>query len=206
VGTRDRRVDAYIAKSAPFARPILTRVREIVHATCPDVEETIKWGFPTFLYHGMLCGMAAFQQHASLGFWKSKLVLDGKGRPADESMGQFGRMTKASDLPPRATLAGYIRTAMKLNEQGISVPRRKPATPRPAPRTPRDLAAALAKNARARAAFQAFPPSHKREYVEWLLEAKRVETRRARLATAVAWIAAGKARNWKYEKRPGKAR
>jgi uncharacterized protein YdeI (YjbR/CyaY-like superfamily) len=199
-------VDVYIAKSAPFAQPILTRIRDTVHATCPDVEEAIKWGLPTFMYHGMLCGMAAFKEHASLGFWKSALILDRTGRRADESMGQFGRMTKVGDLPPRATLAGYIRTAMRLNEQGVSVPRRKPAAPRPAPRMPRDLAAALAKNARARAAFQAFPPGHKREYVEWLTEAKREETRRARLATAVAWIAEGKPRNWKYARRPARAR
>lgn len=201
MGTRDRRVDAYIAKSAPFAQPILTRIRDIVHGACPDVEETIKWGFPTFTYHGMLCGMAAFKAHAALGFWKSKLILDRKGRPADESMGQFGRMTKVGDLPPRATLAGYVRTAMTLNEQGVTVPRKRPAAPRPAPRVPRDLALALAKNAKARAAFSAFPPSHKREYVEWLNEARREETRRARLATAVAWIAQGKPRNWKYAKR-----
>jgi len=199
--TTDPRVDAYIAKSAEFARPILRHVREVVHAACPDVEETMKWGFPHFMYEGMLCSMASFKQHCAMGFWKGALIegLDGNG--AAEAMGSFGRIEKLSDLPPRRTLAGYVKQAMKLNEDGVTAPARaKPKTPRPELPVPDALAAALKKNRRALATFEAFPPSHRREYVEWIAEAKGEETRDRRVAQAVEWMAEGKQRNWKYAK------
>ena len=198
MGKRDPRVDAYIAKSPDFARPILTRIRGVVHSACPDTEETLKWGLPTFMHHGMLCGMAAFKQHAALGFWKGSLILDRKGRPADEGMGQFGKLTKVSDLPSKDVLAGYVRKAMKLNEQGVTVPRVR--KPKPALPVPKDLAAALRKNRKARTGFDGFSPSHRREYIEWILEAKGTETRERRIETAIEWMAQGKARNWKYMK------
>jgi uncharacterized protein YdeI (YjbR/CyaY-like superfamily) len=195
VATRDPRVDAYIAKSADFAKPILEHVRALVHKHCPDVEETMKWRTPTFMHHGMLCGVAAFKQHCTLGFWKHKLVV-GHERD-DDAMGQFGRVTSVGDLPPPKILAGYIKKAMQLNEEGVSIPRAR-AKPRPAPGAPEDLAAALKKNKKARAVFEAFSPSAKREYVEWITEAKREDTRAKRVATAVEWMAEGKQRNWKY--------
>ena len=203
MGTRDPRVDAYIAKSADFARPILERIREIVHGACPDVEETIKWGAPTFVYHGMLCGMAAFKNHAGLGFWKSALVVDAKGRRADESWGDGGRIRKLSDLPPRKVLAGFVKKAMALNETGTKLPRslgraRKPLA------MPADFKAALAKDRRALAAFEGMSASHRREYVQWVLDAKQDATRARRIATATGWIARGRSRNWKYERPRGK--
>lgn len=196
--TLDRRIDAYIAKSADFAKPILTYVREVVHAACPDVEETIRWGMPSFTYHGILCHMAAFKEHASLGFWKGSLVLEKKGASDDAGMGNFGRLTSVKDLPPKKILAGYIKKAMKLNQAGIAVAKPK-AKPKPPPKTPPYLAAALRKNKKAAAHYAAFSPSMQREYVEWLTEAKTDATRDRRLETAVAWIADGKRRNWKYE-------
>jgi len=198
--TRDPRVDAYIAKAAPFSRPILKHLRALVHATCPDAVETIKWGMPAFHLDGPLCGMAAFKGHCTFAFWKYSLIPGLATLTEEEAMGQFGRITSLKDLPARRTLVGYLKHAAKLNADGVKVARvRKPA--QPAPKAPADLVAALAKNKKARATFEAFPPGQRREYVEWLAEAKREETRAARLATAVAWMAEGKRRNWKYEKR-----
>jgi uncharacterized protein YdeI (YjbR/CyaY-like superfamily) len=198
---QDRRVDAYIAKSADFAKPILKHLRQLVHATCPKVEETIKWQFPTFIHEGMLCGMAAFKQHCTFGFWKHALILDqspANKEKAEQAMGQLGRITSLSDLPRDRVLIGHIKTAVRLNEQGIKVPRGfKPRRKAPVVAPP-DLAAALKRNQKASETFANFSPSHKREYVEWITEAKRKETRTKRLEITIAWLAEGKSRNWKY--------
>jgi uncharacterized protein YdeI (YjbR/CyaY-like superfamily) len=193
MGRKDPRVDAYIAKSAEFARPILRHLRELVHKGCPEVEETMKWSFPHFSYAGLLCGMAAFKSHCAFGFWKSKLILPEK----PEAMGQFGRITSLPDLPKDSVMLGYVREAARLNETGEKA-ERKPREPKKALPTPPDLAAALKKNAKARATFEDFSPSRKREYVEWITEARTEETRKKRLGTAVEWMAEGKPRNWKY--------
>ena len=196
---RDPRIDAYIEKSADFAKPILSHLREVVHAAVPDVEETLKWSMPAFMYHGILCGMAAFKQHCAFNLWKGSLIVGSDGDR--EAMGQFGRITKVSDLPAKRVLTGYIRQAAALNEGGVKTPKvRKPGLDRkPVPATaPPDLAAALKKNARARATFDGFSPSHKREYIEWVTEAKREETRQRRLGQAIEMLAEGKTRNWKY--------
>ena len=199
MGKREPAVDAYIKKAALFARPILAEIRETVHAACPDVEEAMKWSFPHFVYKGVLCSMASFKQHAALGFWKGELVL-GRGRGAD-AMGHFGRLTKLSDLPSKKALAGYVRKAVELNELGVKQPRAPRKAPPTALKVPAVLSAALAKDREVKAGFDALSPSHKREYVEWITEAKSDETRARRLAQAVAWMAEGKSRNWKYEKR-----
>jgi uncharacterized protein YdeI (YjbR/CyaY-like superfamily) len=197
MGARDRRVDAYIEKSAEFARPILTHLREIVHAACPAVEETMKWSFPHFQYKGMLCSMAAFKEHCAFGFWKGALIVD-RGKVTEQAMGQFGRIVSLSDLPSKKVLSGYIKEAMKLNDEGIKSPTRsKPKEPREIV-VPDDLAAALRANAKAQGTFDAFSPSNKREYIEWITEAKTETTRTKRLTTAIEWMAEGKPRNWKY--------
>ena len=194
----DPRIDAYIAKSADFAQPILRRLRSLVHEACPQVEEDIKWGVPSFGYAGgILCGMAAFKQHASFGFWKHALVL-GEGVP-QTGMGSYGKMTTLHDLPPDRTLLAHIRKAMKLNQDGVKSPAARKSTSKPLPEMPRELAAALKQNKAAQATFDAFPPSCKREYIEWIVEAKREETRAKRLAQTMEWLAEGKRRNWKYE-------
>ncbi len=197
---RDPRIDAYIAKSQEFARPILKQLRAVVHEACPDVEETVKWSFPHFQYRGMLCAMAAFKAHCTFGFWKGRLVVAAAGRGAERAMGQFGRITRIEDLPPRKVIAGYVKAAMKLNDEGVKAPARARPKAKPPVRVPADLVAALRKSAKARAAFDGFPPSHRREYVEWITGAKRPETRARRVATAVAWIAEGKSYNWRYER------
>jgi uncharacterized protein YdeI (YjbR/CyaY-like superfamily) len=200
MSARDPRVDAYIARSAAFAQPILSRLRDLVHEACPEVEETLKWGAPSFMHAGgILCFMAAFKQHASFGFWKHALVL-GEDVPR-EGMGSLGKLTRLDDLPPKKQLLAWIRKAALLNAQGARTPAvRKAGRPKPQPDVPPELAAALAmrKHARARAVFEAFPPGHRREYIEWIAEAKREETRARRLAQALEWMSEGKPRNWKY--------
>ena len=198
MGSRDDRIDAYIANAAEFARPILRHLREVIHAACPEVEETLKWSRPHFLYKGMLCGMSAFNEHCAFGFWKGSLIV-GESARDEPSMGQFGRITGLSDLPSDEVLTCYIFEAMKLNDQGVKSPARsKPKTPKGDVIVPDDMAAALASNEPARATFEGFSPSKKREYVEWLEEAKTQATRTRRLVTAVEWMAEGKSRNWKY--------
>jgi len=193
----DPRVDTYIARQADFARPILEHLRAVVHEACPGVEETLKWGMPTFLSGGaILASMAAFKQHATFGYWKHALVM-GEGVERD-GMGSYGKMTSIKDLPPKKTLAADLKRAVQLNADKVTSPARKSA-PKPPPQAPDDLLAALKKNAQARKAFEAFPPSAQRDYVEWIVEAKREETRAKRLAQAVEWMAEGKRRNWKYE-------
>ena len=195
---RDPRVDAYIARQADFARPILEHLREAVHAACPDCAETLKWSMPTFMYKKeMLGSMAAFKAHATFGFWKGGLVV-GDTSEQKSAMGQFGRLTSVDDLPPRDVLGQLIGKAMALSDAGVKVSR-PVKHPKPDVETPPDLGEALAGNAAARATYDGFPTSAKRDYVDWLIEAKRPETRARRLAQAVEWMAEGKRRNWKYE-------
>lgn len=193
----DRRIDAYIDRQAEFAKPILEHIRKVVHAACPDCEEGMKWSSPHFLYRGeMLAGMAAFKQHATFGFWKGSLVL-GEGEAQVTGMGQFGRLTSVDDLPPRKQLEALVRKAMKLTDEGVKAPRSKH---KKAPFTvPDDLRAAIDRNKAAASTFEGFPPSCRREYVEWVTQAKRDETRQRRIAQAIEWMAEGKKRNWKYE-------
>ena len=194
----DPRIDAYIVKSAGFAQPILNHLRELVHRGCPEVEETLKWSRPSFVYKGLMCGMAAFKQHATFGFWKHELVTGRTGEK--EGMGQFGRITSLKDLPAEKVLLGYIRKAVTLNEAAIKAP--APARAKPGEKrelvVPDYFVAALKKNKTAQANFEKFSYSHKKEYVEWLTGAKREDTRQKRLQTALAWIAEGKSQNWKY--------
>jgi uncharacterized protein YdeI (YjbR/CyaY-like superfamily) len=200
MGKKDPRVDAYIAKSPDFARPILTYLREVIHEGCPDVVETIKWSTPTFDHQGIGAGIAAFKQHCTLGFWKAPLLkLDGKpvSREMQSGAGQFGKLTSIKDLPARSKLVKLVKDAAKLNESGVTMPRAPRGAAKPV-QVPADLTKALHKNGKARAVFEAFPPSHKREYVQWIVEAKTDETRQRRLDQAVEWIAQGKQRNWKY--------
>jgi uncharacterized protein YdeI (YjbR/CyaY-like superfamily) len=200
MGEKDARVDAYIVKSPDFARPILAYLRAVVHEGCPDLSETMKWSTPTFDYHGILCSMAAFKQHCVFGFWKAPLLtLDGKPlvKTMESAAGQFGKLSAITDLPAKSKLLKLVKDAARLNESGVTVERAPRAAAKPV-QVPSDLTRALQKNARARAAFAAFSPSHRREYVEWLVEAKTAETRKRRLDTAIGWIGEGKPRNWKY--------
>ncbi len=183
---KDPRVDAYIKKAAPFAQPILRHIRTVVHEACPDVEETIKWSVPAFDYKGPYCGMAAFRAHVRFIFWKVP-------SPAK------GHITSIDDLPPVTTLVRVLKAAAVLNDKGVKKARTPKAAKAPLA-TPADLKAALAKNKKALATFNGFPPGQRREYVEWVTEAKQAATRARRVATAVEWMAEGKRRNWKYER------
>lgn len=196
--TADPRIDAYVDKAAPFARPILSHLRELVAKACPEAEETLKWSSPAWTYRGsILCTMAAFKAHASFNFWRGAEVT-GERAEAKEGMGQFGRLTTVGDLPDDAAMAALIRKAAALIDTSEKTPR-KLKHPKETLETPDDLARALAASPAAQAVFDGFPPGQRREYVAWITEAKRAETRSKRLAQAVEWIGEGKRRNWKYE-------
>jgi hypothetical protein len=210
MGTRDPRVDAYLAASADFARPILAHLRDVVHAAVPEVVETIKWGMPAFEHHGMLAGMAAFKQHCAFNVWKADDLAPAGVPHGEGGMGQLGRVSALADLPPDARLMEWLRAAAARNAARAAAPKggraggvARTARPRaavPVESSP-DLARALDRDEAARSAFDRLPPSHRREYVEWIVEAKRPETRERRVAQALEWLAEGKSRNWKYETR-----
>jgi uncharacterized protein YdeI (YjbR/CyaY-like superfamily) len=205
MASTDPRIDAYIAKSADFARPVLEHLRKLVHKACPGVDEAIKWSMPFFDFNGApLCNMSGFKQHCAFGFWNASLLKDPEGilHVRDKnSMGHLDRITSLKDLPSDKTLIAYIKEAAVLNEKGIKKPSRTSAVPKAALPVPAALASALKKNKKAGAAFEAFAPSHRREYIEWITEAKTEETRDKRIATTLEWLAEGKSRNWKYQKK-----
>jgi len=203
---KDPRIDAYIAKSQPFAQPILKKLRTLIHEGCPEVQETIKWGMPSFDYKGAFCSMAAFKQHGVFGFWKGSLIKDKhnfiqkRANQGGEAMGNMGRITSLKDLPPDAVIIDYVKQAKKLNDDGVKLPSRTKKE-KPPVVVPDYFTAALKRSKKAFVNFEAFPPSHKREYVEWITEAKTEETRERRMGIALEWIAEGKGRNWKYERK-----
>lgn len=197
-------VDAYIAKSPDFAKPILAHVRKLMHKGCPRIEESIKWGVPAFEREGIVAMMAAFRKHVAFGFWSERLVREKLGAdadrmfPKDAKPGMGGRRYLArAELPADAVILRAVRAAVALNEAGE---RPKRALKRkPSPKAPPYLVAALKKNAKARATYARFTPAQRREYVDWLREAKQAATRERRLAQTIEWLAAGRQRNWKYQ-------
>ena len=205
MGKKDARIDAYIAKSADFAKPVLSHLRELVHSACPDVEEGWKWSFPHFMYKGeILCSMAAFKEHCAFGFWKASLmentdkVLEIKDR---EAMGHLGRITSVKDLHKEAVLKKYVKAAMKLTDEGAKLPPKNKATEKQKQqlKTPDYFVKALKKNKAAEKVFNEFAYSKKKDYIEWFEEAKTDTTREKRVAQALEWLAEGKPRHWKYQ-------
>lgn len=199
---RDPRIDAKIKSAPEFARPILAHIRDLAHKGCPEAEETVKWGMPFFIYHGSpLMHMAAFKAHVVLGFWLGRLLMGDKA--SEEAMGQFGRITSLKDLPADKAILRCIKQAMALTDQGVKNPARGSegrAKPKPPAKLPAFLQAAFRGDAAA-AGFKGLPPGKQREYIDWLAEAKTDATREKRLAQALEWMADGKGRNWKYEKK-----
>ena len=197
MASKDLRVDVYIAKSAAFATPILSHLRKLVHANCPDATETIKWGMPFFEYKSRIfSNMAAFKAHCAFGFWNGALLkIDSK---LDKAMGQFGRITSLADLPGEKEIARIIKAAMKLHDEGAKSPSRAKPAEKKELVVPDYFLAAVKKNKKALATFEAFTPAKQKEYVEWITEAKTEATRDKRLTQAVEWMAEGKVRNWKY--------
>lgn len=198
MGAKDPRIDAYIAKSADFAKPILTHLRKLVHANCPDVSETIKWSMPHFDYKGgIFCNMAAFKQHCAFGFWLGDLLK--VDTSLEKAMGDFGRISALDDLPADKDIAKLIKAAMKLHDAGAKPPAREKPAEKKELDVPTAFMAAVRKNKKALATFEGFPYSKKKEYVEWFTEAKTDATREKRLVQAIEWMAEGKSRNWKYQ-------
>jgi uncharacterized protein YdeI (YjbR/CyaY-like superfamily) len=203
MANKNPKVDAYIAKSAPFAQPILQHLRKLLHEACPNIEENIKWSMPVFDYHGIMCNMAAFKQHCSFGFWKASVMKDAdilQSKENREGMGHLGKITSLKDLPSDKKIISWIKEAMKLNETSVKVPKDKPKQARLPVENPEWLVKEIKKNKKAWGHFQAFPASGKKEYVEWITEAKTEATKQKRLEQALAWMEEGKPRNWKYMK------
>jgi len=200
---KDPRVDAYIKDAGNFAQPILHHLRNLVHAACPKVEETIKWGFPNFEYKGLLCNMAAFKQHCAFGFWKTKLMKDAKDMMGQNAygMGHLGKIKSLSDLPPGKKIKQWVCEAMKLNDDDVKLPERKSRKPATPLEIPPMLRKALFINKAAAARFSNFSVSQRKEYIEWINEAKTEETLQKRIATTIEWVSQGKTRNWKYERK-----
>ncbi|MBI3502152.1 MAG: YdeI/OmpD-associated family protein [Bacteroidetes bacterium] len=200
---KDKRIDAYIEKAQPFAQPILKKLRELIHKGNPEVQETIKWGMPSFDYKGPFCSFAAFKQHAVFGFWKYKLIKDPHGylgeifNKGGASMGNLGRMTNISNIPPDKYVIDFVKQAKKLNDEGVKLPA-KPKKPKAKLIVPGYFTNAVKKNKKALSVFENFSYSNKKEYVNWIAEAKTEVTRNERLKTAVQWLSGGKVRNWKY--------
>ncbi|MGA9406397.1 MAG: YdeI/OmpD-associated family protein [Bacteroidota bacterium] len=204
MGKRDNRIDAYIAKSADFAKPILNHLRQLVHEGCPDAEETIKWGFPHFEFRGLLCSMASFNHHCAFGFWKASLMSDSRkllSRVGNTAMGNFGQLKLLSDLPPDKTILNYIKEASRLNDEGSKVLSGSKPAEKKSLKVPACFTKALIKNRKALQTFERFSYSNKKDYVEWVVEAKTEETKNKRLATSIEWLVEGKIRNWKYLKK-----
>jgi hypothetical protein len=197
MASRDPRVDAYIKKAAPFAQPILVRLRDVVHRACPDVVEGTKWSSPHFEYKGIFCSMAAFKEHCMFGFWKHALLMEQLPAARKKALGQLDRLASVDDLPSDADLTAIIKAGATLNDEGVKVVRAR-KNPKPPLKPPAYFLMAVKKNKTALATYDAFSPSNKRDYVEWVTEAKTEETRDRRLAQSVAWMAEGKIRNWKY--------
>lgn len=198
----DSRVDAYIAKSAEFAKPILEHIRDVVHEASPLIGETMKWSMPFFEYKGPVCQMAAFKQHCALGFWRSSLIKDPYGNlkgTEDEAHSNFGRLTSVDQLPYKQILIDYVLQGIELNEMGVKAHPKKPATERTALVVPDYFTELLTNHLRAKEVFDAFSYSNKKEYVEWFTEAKTEATRQKRLDTAIEWLTEGKTRMWKYK-------
>ena len=202
MGKKDKRVDEYISKSADFAKPILTHLRDLVHDACPAIEETIKWGFPHFDYKGMLCSMASFKQHCAFGFWKTALMKDAKEMIGknEYAMGHLGKITSLKDLPPDKKIKAWVKEAVKLNDDKVKLPEKKTVTKKEI-EIPDAFQKALNKNKSAATTFKNLSPSHRYEYLEWITEAKTEETRDKRIATTIEWLTEGKSRNWKYVKK-----
>lgn len=202
--TKDPRIDLYIYNAADFARPILLHLRELVHVACPEVRETIKWSFASFDYKGPMCSMASFKQHCAFGFWKASLMKDKtltKNAESESAMGHYGKITSLKDLPSDKKIIAHIKEAMMLNEKGIKLPPKKVTTAKKEVVVPDYFLKQLKKNKKAFATFENFSPSHKREYIEWITEAKTDETKNRRMETAIEWMSVGKSRNWKYMKK-----
>ena len=196
----DPRIDAYIEKSKDFAKPILIHLRSLVHDACPDVTETMKWSFPHFDYKGMFCSMASFKEHCAFGFWKHSLMDDAALPSEKTAMGSFGRIKSVSDLPDDKTMKMLIAKAVRLNDEGVKIVKAKSSAGKKELVVPQSLLEALARDDAAAETFNNFPYSKKKDYVEWINEAKAVTTREKRVGIAIEWLAEGKSRNWKYEK------
>jgi uncharacterized protein YdeI (YjbR/CyaY-like superfamily) len=199
----DSRIDDYIKKSAEFAQPILSHFRKLVHECCPDINETIKWGFPCFEFKGMVCSMTSFKAHCNFNFWKGQELSDKHGvliPVGNTDMMSFDKIKSINDLPDDTIIKDLITQAIELNKKGGDKAQKTKATPKEI-EVPKFILDALKSNTQAEETFHRFSYSHKKEYVEWICEAKKEDTKAKRIETMLEWLTEGKSRNWKYEKK-----
>ena len=203
MANKDERVDANIEKSQAFAKPILNHLRELIHKACPEIQETMKWSFPHFDLNGTVCSMAGFKEHCAFGFWKASIMSDPDkilDINRENAMGHLGQIKSLKDLPSDKILMAYVKHAAQLNKDGVKLPSKVKNTEKKELVVPDYFSDALKKNKKALNVFNEFPYSHKKEYLEWIIEAKTEDTRNKRMATALEWITDGKSRHWKYKK------
>lgn len=205
MGAKDKKVDDYIAKRPDFAKPILNHLRELFHKAHPAFEEKIKWGVPSFDHKGIVANMAAFKEHCALVFWKASLMKDPHkifAKEGKSGMGHLGKIKSLKDLPSDKILIQYIKEAVNLNENGIKLPSKKEnKKDLEIPSYFKSALKSLPDGKKAWEIFENFSYSNKKEYIDWLNDAKTESTRKKRLETAVKWISEGKIRNWKYVKK-----
>jgi len=198
MGKKDPKIDAYIARSADFAKPILKHIRNLIHKGCPEVAEKIKWSFPNFEYKGIFCNMAAFKAHCTFGFWQGALIKDNHGvLTSGEAMGHFGKITSLKDLPSDKIILDYIHQAVRLKDEGIKNPKKTVKRLKEV-RVPSEILKIIRANKKAFSVLENFSNSNKKDYIEWIEEAKTETTREKRISTMMEWLQEGKPRNWKY--------
>ncbi|REJ81923.1 MAG: hypothetical protein DWQ44_13480 [Bacteroidetes bacterium] len=199
----DKRIDAYIEKAKPFAQPVLNHIRKLVHKADPEIEETIKWGMPHFVHDGIVCSMASFKEHCVFVLWKGDLISDVKNsanKSGEKGMGQFGRIRSLKDLPSDSTMIKWIKEGVRLNKEGVPIKKTSPAEAIKKNEVPGYMLKEIKKSKKALKVFNEFPPSHKKEYIEWITDAKTDATREKRMTQMMEWLEEGKSKNWKYMK------
>lgn len=195
--SKNKKVDDYILQSQDFAKPILTHLRKLIQIACPQVEESIKWGHPHFEYKGLLCNVAAFNRHCAFGFWKAALMKDAEllTKNNNDAMGHSGKLKSISDLPKDKIIIARVKEAVLLNEQGVHLPAKKHSEKNPEIKVPLLLKNELIKNKEVDQKFNSLSPSHKKEYIEWIEDAKKEETKFKRIASTIKWVMEGKSTN-----------
>ncbi|MEO9802317.1 MAG: YdeI/OmpD-associated family protein [Reichenbachiella sp.] len=192
-----KKIDAYLTTVSSEHRPVLELIRKTVNAVDDRIQEDWKWRAPCFSLEGLVCWFVAFKSHVGLNFFKGALIEDIHNafvESEDEDKGNRMIHFKSIDEVKVKVIQDYVKQAVLLNEQGIKIdfPKRKTLE------TPDYLIEALNKNKKAKDVFESFTDAQRKDYIEWLVEAKREETRNKRMTQAIEWIAEGKTRNWKY--------
>lgn len=189
-------ITAYIEKATPEFKEVMIALRSVLNNPNFDIKEDWKWGAPNFNNEGMICWLAHFRNHVGMNFFKGTLIKDKYNLFTHYREEKGNRQLKFSDINQiiPEQIEYYIEEAIKLNQENIKVVKKEIDTS-----LPLDLETELNNNPKAKMFFESLAPSYKRDYIEWIEEAKREATRTKRLATTMEWLSEGKKKNWKYE-------